>query len=236
MPRKEFGLGRKFTDDYRDRQFPMRLIVEDDMAEAEEVRTYRYWWTRGWWGDQGNTPRCVAYAWLHWAEDGPVTHEPRFPGGGPIIDPAFLYCRAQTVDEWPGDCSTNNYDGTSVRAGAKILQRNRIISSYWWANDVQDIIDAILYSGPVVVGTWWYRDMFYPDPAKDYIIKPGNQVAGGHAYVLNGVNVEKGLFRIKNSWGRDWGKRGFAYITLDDFATLLNRSGEACLAVEKERD
>lgn len=127
----------------------------------------------------------------------------------------------------------NSYDGTSVRAGAKVLKELGVIEEYRWAGNVDEVAQSILSLGPMVVGTPWYKDMFYPD--KNGFIKPGGDQAGGHAYVLNGVNMNKRYFRIKNSWGRGWGKNGYAYITFDDFAKLLNEWGEACIAVEKKR-
>ena len=59
--------------------------------------------------------------------------------------------------------------------------------------------------GPVVVGTYWYSSMFYPD--RNGLIKINGGIAGGHAYVINGVDKTKKLFRIKNSWGQSWGIR-----------------------------
>lgn len=126
----------------------------------------------------------------------------------------------------------NSYDGTSVRAGAKILKRLGVISEYRWAYTLDDVVQAVLNLGPVVVGTWWYTDMFMPN-SKGVITATG-QKAGGHAYVINGVNVKKRMFRIKNSWGRSWGKNGHAYISFDDFDKLLKDWGEACMAFEKK--
>ena len=180
------------------------------------------------WGDQGDFPHCVAYAWLHWMEDGPVTHKPRKPGSGFKFDPVEVYIHAQYQDEWPGE----DYEGTSVRAGAKVLRQLSVIDSYHWAWDIEATIHALLNQGPVVVGTNWYDSMFSPN-SKGLITVEGN-IAGGHAYVLDGVNLDKGLVRFKNSWGRSWGHQGFGFIGLDDLERLILEDGEVCLALEKE--
>lgn len=224
-PEPPYGLGRFPAEDDRD-----RLHLMTSVLPAAPGRTYRYWNPSGWWGNQGSTPQCVSYAWIHWLEDGPVTH-PETPHGGrePLLDPDDVYRRAQRIDEWPGE----NYDGTSVRAGAKILQAEGVIGEYVWAWDADTVVTALLETGPVVVGTWWYDRMFYPDG--EGLLTVGGRRAGGHAYVLNGVNVDKGLVRIKNSWGRRWGKDGYAYLTIADLDRLISEQGEACLATELRR-
>lgn len=228
-------LGRIFIEDVRDQHHPMADMIKDPVDLAEEMRrreNSRYWWADGWWGDQFYTSECVAYSWAHWLEDGPITHHPKAPQReaqhetGALISPNELYTLAQEVDEWPGE----DYEGTSVRAGAKILQRWGYISAYGWAWDVPTIVDAIMTTGPVVVGTNWYESMFYP--TKSGRIRVDGQAFGGHAYVLNGVNKVTREFRIKNSWGRNWGYHGFAYIGFDDMARLIDEHGEACLADE----
>jgi hypothetical protein len=157
-------------------------------------------------------------------EDGPTTHKLVPP---PAIDPVVVYNRAQLIDQWPGE----NYDGTSVRAGAKVLQERDVVGNYHWATDVSDIINAVLTTGPVVLGTRWYEGMSRPD--SHMILHPTGEILGGHAYVLNGVSLSRGLFRMKNSWGRNWGKNGRAYISFDAVDQLLGEQGEACLAIEK---
>jgi C1A family cysteine protease len=84
--------------------------------------------------------------------------------------------------------------------------------------------------GPVVVGTNWYNGMFYPN--RNGLIKISGRIAGGHAYVINGVNTVTRLFRIKNSWGQSWGQSGHAYISFTDMERLIRERGEICFAVE----
>ncbi len=210
-----YALGRIESKDPRDKSFPMKAALP-----PVPDRRYRYWNQSSWWGDQGEKPHCVGYSWNHWLLDGPVTHK------GELPVPDVIYEAAQRVDEWEG----NDYDGTSVRAGAKVLQSWGKIKEYRWTLDVEDIIAALLTTGPVVVGTVWYRRMFLPDSAG--MVKPEGSIVGGHAYLLNGVNRDKGLLRIKNSWGRGWGVKGNAWISFDHMQDLLSQDGEACLAIE----
>lgn len=222
-----FGLGRVIVPDERDAAFPMSAVVP-----AASERGYRYWNPSGIWLDQGATPQCVAFAWTHWLEDGPVTRPETEHGGDvPVVNPAEVYAEAQTIDEWPGE----DYDGTSVRAGAKVLQQLGYIGEYRWASDLDTVVRALLEVGPVVVGTWWYDSMF--TPRDDYlVIDDGAAKVGGHAYLLNGVNVKDRKLRIKNSWGRRWADDGTAWMTFDTFEALLSDWGEACLAVEIPSD
>lgn len=171
---------------------------------------------------------CVAYSWSHWIEDGPVVQDGLSPSRiKPLFNPAKLYVACQERDEWPG---VGNYNGTSVRAAAKILKELGVIKEYRWANNVTEVANTLLNLGPMVVGTKWYEGMNKPN-ADGYILATGaNQ--GGHAYVLNGVNTVKKVFRIKNSWGKCYdneteiltqnGWKYFSDISDDEIVATLN--------------
>lgn len=211
-------LGRNAKPDARDHKF----LIKNHFTLAPTRVTQKYWDPNGWWGNQGSSPMCVGYAWAHWIEDGPVDHG----GIAPIMPPQTIYEQAQFVDEWPGE----DYEGTSVRGGVKYLQSASFVKSYYWAFDINTIVQYILTYGPMVVGTDWYTSMFYPD--RTGMIRTTGRLAGGHAYVLNGVDTIARKFRIKNSWGKSWGKGGMAYISFNDMAKLIANQGEACIAVE----
>ncbi len=213
-----FGLGRELKFDKRDLNF----LIEKKINLPRTLLTEKNWDSDGWWGNQGNTPYCVGFSWAHWIDDGPIKHF----GPKPNTDPVLIYKNAQKLDEWVGE----SYNGTSVRGGAKYLKSVGKISSYLWTFNINTLIQTLLTQGPVVVGTNWYVGMFFPN--KDGIIRISGRLAGGHAYVINGVNTKKQLFRIKNSWGRGWGQSGHAYISFSDMQRLMRENGEVCLAVE----
>jgi C1A family cysteine protease len=145
---------------------------------------------------------------------------------GPAISASSLYEAAQQVDEWPG----SDYDGTSVRAGAKVLRDLGFVSEFRWATTVEEVALALVSVGPVVLGTRWDESMFEPDDSG--FVHPDGKGVGGHAYLAIGVNRALGQVRCLNSWGPGWGAAGRFWLSYPDLDELLADQGEACLAIE----
>jgi C1A family cysteine protease len=223
MPNTNRGLGRLHAPDARDHNF----LLARPSQEASQI-TYRTWFTDQVF-DQGSTSQCVAYATIGWLMAGPVRNTKQVPSF------REFYADCQRNDEWPGEEPA--YEGTSVRASMKCLKQRGYVSEYRWAFNAATVIDHILANGPAVIGINWYGNMF--DPDKNGFLHVGGQLAGGHAILLVGANRDKlcpdgsrGSARIVNSWSRQWGQSGRAWISFTDLDRLMGEDGEAATATE----
>lgn len=145
-----------------------------------------------------------------------------------------LYHRAQDLDIYS---DTPPEEGSSVLAGAKASQERGFLSAYRWAFGLDDLILAVGYKGPAVLGINWYEGMFDVD-ARGYVHVEGD-IAGGHAILCNRVNIAGKFFGLSNSWGPSWGTRdawglgGTCRISFSDMERLLHENGEACIPVTR---
>lgn len=203
-----------------------RLVSFDPKSRAYPIRTLvaglpprSYTWRRGPTLDQGTEGACVGFG---------VTGE---IGARPVMGPSsdtaafMLYHRARQLDDWPGE----DYDGTAVIAGMKAAVEFGAYTGYRWAFGLDDLIMAVGYKGPAVLGVNWRDGMW--DPDADGTLHVTGPVAGGHCIYTRAVSLKLRRFRIENSWGTDWGDDGGAWVGFDDMAKLLDDDGEAAIPV-----
>lgn len=74
------------------------------------------------------------------------------------------------------------------------------------------MMQALHEHGPLVVGMNWYHA--WEDLKSNGIMtaQPGTQQDGGHCVLLVGYSKKKGAFRLRNSWGSDWGDGGYSWL------------------------
>jgi len=202
--------GRIVVKDDRDNKF--RLASQQSATELKQK-----YWRSTWKGNQLEEPACIGFAWNGWLTNAPFKQ---------FLNPLGIYNLAKFFDEWAGE----EYSGTSVRAGAKVLKILGYIKEYRWGFTIDEVVNALLTTGPVVVGTNWYESM----SGSTGLITIKGKIEGGHAYYLNGVDKRKELIRMQNSWGSLWGNKGTASITFKDFERLLSEDGEACIGIESQ--
>lgn len=225
---KDPRLGWVSEHDERSRAYPVRSVLPVSIEERP-----KQWRQKKVALDQGREGACVGYAWTQ-----ELTGSPR---PDPYVDVPTastyarqVYRRAQRIDQWPGEA----YEGTSVLAGAKIVQQDTHIGEYRWAFGIDDVRDTILTLGPVVIGIPWYSGMYDTRPS-GLVDVSGSQV-GGHALVVYGYHpgmriygedwhARYRVFRWRNSWGPSYGKNGNGLIRYEDLRDLLAGWGEACI-------
>jgi hypothetical protein len=223
----DHGLGWRKSQDARNALYPVRSFLPTVVP-----RRIKSWAMPGGPLDQGREGACVGFAWTHELLAAPKSAH--------LVDPhgvaMRIYRAAKLIDEWPGD----NYDGTSVLAGAKMVQGWGWMGGYAWAYDVGDVIDAVISTGPVVLGIPWLSGMYSTSPGGMVHLDGG--VVGGHCIIVTGYHPgmriagEPGrpeVVKWRNSWGLDYGRNGYGYVRVDDLAQLLVE-GEACLPIGRQ--
>lgn len=204
--------------DYRDYRIGDFL---NTAKRKQALRTVSMKWAVDHVLDQGNTPHCVGYAWAGFGISVPV-----FDNWG-NAQGEDIYYRAKVIDGEPGA-----EDGSTTRSGVQAFMQVGMLlnNAYAFANNITDVTDWLLTSGPVIVGTNWYEGMFYPDA--NNVVSISGQIAGGHEYMLSGYDTVSNLLLCTNSWGTSFGMNGQFYMTLSTLSRLLSEQGDACTAME----
>lgn len=211
-------LGRIVNLDERSRHFSIRRL-----APVQQPKTT--YWDCGLYLNQGLISACVGFSWIHF-----LASMPNQSKGFTETHAINLYHTAQTLDSLPGTA----YEGTSILGGVKALRKlyPSVIEGYHWAFGLEELLVALSWIGPVVIGVNWYSGMFETDSKGE--LKISGVLIGGHAVLITGLNLEERSFVIHNSWGREWGSRGDCIISFDTMDKLLRQQGEACVATGKK--
>lgn len=82
------------------------------------------------------------------------------------------------------------------------------IASWNWVASSSGAIEAALQEGPVTSWMAVYSDLYH---YRGGVYQPtaGSTYEGGHFVVIIGYNQPGNYWICKNSWGTDWGERGF---------------------------
>lgn len=214
--------------DSRSRNFPATLGLE-----SKPLRSYTWGFPKPVYLNQLTDGACVGFSWAHQlaTRRGAITTTDAL---------AFeLYKAAQLVDEFDGE----NYDGSSVLAGAKVVTERYGMTSYRWAFGIEDVCRVLGYSSSCVLGLNWYTDMLEAD-AKGYVY-PTGRLLGRHALLARGLKVvwrnkdgphdfgnldlEQSYVLLRNSWGREWSLDGDCKISVANLEGLLGQRGECCV-------
>lgn len=218
--------------DPRSLQYPVRTLIGSAVEDRPQL------WKPGTVLDQGQEGACVGFGWTAdlLASPRPDFSATDYLGNRYAQD---VYRSAKQIDEWDGE----DYSGTSVLAGAKVIMSRGAFQQYRWAFSVEDVRDAVISEGPVVIGIPWYDAMYEP-PASG-LVEVGGELVGGHCMLIHGYHPSMRItgedskarfkvFRVRNSWGPTWGNKGSGFIRYEDMRDLLSGQGEACVPMGRQ--
>lgn len=218
LERNPFRLGRHVRHDSRSREFAVSSGPTSTLVSKRWTRRIPVL-------DQGDVGSCTGNAAAGWLGTDDATRQGVSMLGGKPVDEAMavaFYSAATELDSAAGAYPPDDTgsDGLSV---AKALQNAGACTGYQHAFSLSAALTA-LQSGPVMFGVDWYEAMF--DPAADGRLSITGQLAGGHEFVVDEIDVPGQRVWLTNSWGPSWGMQGRAYLTYADAVTLLRRDGD----------
>ena len=201
--------------------------------------------------NQGNSSECCACSYCYIRHLQEMDSETQ-SGFTEPFSPSFQYANREAEENFEGmllrSCCKKGKEGSlpwhyfpyfySLPKCKEILQKNRIrflnlahpyrISSFYTVNSANDIKTAVYLTKGVLIGIS-VTEPFY-EPNKDGVIvydRHDYESDGGHALTIDGWKYinDKLYFRIKNSWGKEWGVNGHCYMSYEDLKRYMIDEG-----------
>ncbi|MNX88526.1 Papain family cysteine protease [compost metagenome] len=98
-----------------------------------------------------------------------------------------------------------------------------------------DAMRASLAKGMPIVCAFSVHESFYSEAVKATgnvpLPGPGDRLIDGHAMLCVGYDDQRRVLIFRNSWGQDWGDRGYGYVPYEAIARQMLRD---CWTVEQE--
>lgn len=183
-------------------------------------------------GNQGQQQSCVAWAIAYALKS---YQEKLELGQQYLFSPSYIYNQINNGQNAPtyvtdalnllsdqGVCNWdempyNETDWTSKPSEKAKEDARKFRIDFWRQVNVQDIkeVKAQLAAGyPVIIGAEVSKEFVNDGFAKkaDFIWSEAGTASGGHCMLLVGYDDKKSAFKVMNSWGKDWGDNGFAWI------------------------
>lgn len=180
--------------------------------------------------DQGNLGSCTGNAITQWLNTDFAGKVQIDKNNGKLFDESMavnLYSKATSLDTIPGRYLPDD-TGSTGNAVSKAARKFDLISSYSWLFS-HNSVQAAIEQTPLITGTLWTNKMFTPSNG---LVKVGalvqSNIAGGHEYLMEGIDWTEEVFEFRQSWGEwDGAKPGGHFaIGFKDYFNLLDNQGD----------
>lgn len=147
--------------------------------------------------------------------------------GGSYFADALNVLSQQGAVKW-ADMPYNEFDYLTQPNSVQINKAKKYRIDFWRRVNVfdQKEIKAQINAGyPVIIGAMVDKEfeiMGRNLTTQDYIWNSASgQQQGGHAMLIVGYDDAKGAFKVLNSWGKNWGRDGYCWITYSFFPQVV---------------
>lgn len=172
--------------------------------------------------DQGDTSSCTGHADVGAVATDPLSGAAPASFRGDEQDALDVYSDAEKID---GGVGLPAQDAGSTGLSVAKASRARGWSGGWLnAFSVLDVY-ALLLSGPVLLGTYWWTGM--DKPSDDGTVQRAGSIRGGHEVVLREFDAEHDRWWFDNSWSPAWGVKGRFCMSTATLTVLLGDDGDA---------
>lgn len=150
--------------------------------------------------------------------------------GGSLFADALNVLSQQGAVKW-SDMPYNENDYLTRPSNAIKSKAKKYRIDFWRRVNFLDAkeVKAQLNAGfPVIIGAMidkGFIDGGRNSGGRDYIwrAKSGKEL-GGHAMLIVGYDDNKGAFKILNSWGQNWGNKGYCWISYNFSSTAIREA------------
>lgn len=225
---------RRDTLDFRDQMYIPSLIEVPSHVPIEQFLSYKVPVL-----DQGSEGACTGFGLATVANY--LLLRRQVVSDSIPVSPRMLYELARRYDEWPGE----NYSGSSARGAMKGWNKHGVCSESDWPynlsrKDKQGLTDKRISAAKYrPLGAYFrvnHQDLIAMHAAisevgalyatatvhdgwnhvkRDGIIVQSATILGGHAFAIVAYDSEG--FWLQNSWSNQWGNKGLARISYDDW-------------------
>ncbi len=141
-------------------------------------------------------------------------------------DAVRLYTAATWVDDIDGVYPPSD-TGSSGLAVMKVLKARGWIRDYAHAFTLEQALRALVLR-PGITGITWLEGCDNPDA--EGIVRYEGAERGGHEIELCGLDAERELVWMANSWGEEFGAKGYFAMSFSDYGKALANHGDATFA------
>jgi transcription initiation factor IIF auxiliary subunit len=200
-------------------------------------------------GDQGSQPSCTAWATGYALMS---FYQSRVNGwslteANTTFSPSYVYQNIRQEDCNSGTYITSAldfmktsgnvplsyfpYDENSCTKPAADLKQHAVkytIKNWFRVEDINNLTEIKTYLSqgiPIAIASYTdkaFQDFENKSDNDVFTWNSGNYKGGYHAMLAVGYDDLKGAVKVMNSWGTDWGTRGFVWIDYASFRTMVN--------------